>query len=122
MSVSNSQKIFLKVFNVNCTLLKTELSSFTGSIINDHALLRWTSESESNLKQYEVEKSVDGIHFSQSGIVATMNNPNGANYSFTDPEPISTIAYYRLKLDGLANNNITYSKIIVLYNKNASLM
>ena len=118
-SVSNSQKIFVKIFNVNCTLLNTQLLNFTGNIINDNAILKWNTESETNLKQYEVEKSFDGINFFRTGIVATVNDINGAEYSFNDPDPISSVAYYRLKLQVLYGNDIKYSKIIVLYNKNA---
>ena len=83
------------------------------------AILQWTSENEENLKEYEVEKSTDGINFSRTGIVAAMNDINGANYSFNDPDPISSVAYYRLKLAGLCTNDNKYSKIIALYNKNA---
>ena len=119
-SVGNSQKIFVKVFNVNCTLLNTQLLDFTGNIINNTGILRWSSESEKNLKQYIVERSIDGINFSQSGVVAAVNDANGASYSFSDPDPIATVAYYRLKLAGLSGNDNKYSKIIVLYNKSAS--
>ena len=118
-SVSNSQKIFVKIFNVNCTLLTTQLLNFSGSIINDNAVLKWKSEGETNLKQYEVEKSVDGTNFFRTGIVATLNNSNGGDYSFNDPDPISSVAYYRLKLPGRFGNDTRYSKIIVLYNNNA---
>ena len=118
-SVSNSQKIFVKIFNMNCTLLNTQLLNFTGNIINDNATLKWRSERETNLKQYEVEKSIDGTKFFRTGIVATMNDINGADYSFNDPDPIASVAYYRLKLPGRLGNDIRFSKIIALYNKNA---
>ena len=118
-SVSNSQKIFVKVFNINCTLLNNMVLNFSGNIINDNAILKWTSEGETNLNEYEVEKSLDGINFSRTGIVATMNDINGSDYFFNDPEPISSVVYYRLKLPGLSANDTKYSKIIVLYNKNA---
>jgi hypothetical protein len=120
-SVGNSQRIFVKVFNVNCTLLNNMILNFTGNIINDNAILKWTSEGETNLKEYEVEKSLDGINFSRTGIVATTNDINGSDYSFNDPEPISSVVYYRLKLPSLSGNDTKYSKIIVLYNKNALL-
>ena len=118
-SVNNSQRIFVKVYNVNCTLLDTKLLNFSGSIINDKAILRWTSQNEVNLKNYEVEKSIDGINFSRAGIVAAVNDINGASYAFNDPETIFSLAYYRLKLASMSNNDNKYSKIIVLYNKNA---
>ncbi|HEX7458484.1 MAG TPA: T9SS type A sorting domain-containing protein, partial [Ginsengibacter sp.] len=118
-SVGNSQKIFVKVFNINCTLLNNMVLNFSGNIINDNAILKWTSEGETNLNEYEVEKSLDGINFSRTGIVATMNDINGSDYFFNDPEPISSVVYYRLRLSGLSANDTKYSKIIVLYNKNA---
>ncbi|MGH2646060.1 MAG: T9SS type A sorting domain-containing protein [Ginsengibacter sp.] len=119
-SVNNSQKIFMKVFNVSCTLLNTTILSFSGNVVTNTALLKWASASEINLKEYQIEKSTDGINFSQAGTVAAANDPNGSSYTFNDPEPISSVAYYRLKLTDFSNNGSKYSKIIVLYNKNAS--
>jgi hypothetical protein len=119
-SVGNSQKIFVKVFNVNCTLLDTKLLTFSGSMLNDQTLLRWSSQNEGDLKEYEIEKSLDGIKFYKTGIVAGINDDNGAGYSFVDAEPLSSVAYYRLKLVSGSNTGDKYSKIIVLYNKNAS--
>ncbi|MEO7119537.1 MAG: T9SS type A sorting domain-containing protein, partial [Ginsengibacter sp.] len=118
-SVGNSQKIFVKVFNTNCALLATNILNFNGNLADDKTVLQWTSQTGANLKSFEVEKSLDGVHFSQTGIVASMNNANGGNYFFTDPVPISSVAYYRLKLISDADNGDKYSKIIVLYNRNA---
>lgn len=119
-SVSNSQKIFVKIYNVSCTLLNNLLLNFSAYINNDKANLQWTtSGDETNLKEYDVEKSLDGLNFSRTGIIATMKHFNGAVYSFNDPVPISSVAYYRLKLPALSGNETKYSKIIALYNKNA---
>ena len=82
-------------------------------------MLRWTSKNEVNLKLYEVEKSKDGINFSPIGIVNGVNDVDGANYMFSDPEEISSIVYYRLKLVSIAGGDNRYSKIVLLYNKNA---
>ncbi len=118
-SVSNSQKIFLKVFNVNCALLATNILNFSGNLADDKTILHWTSQTGANLKSFEVEKSLDGVHFLQTGVVASINNVNGGDYSFTDPVPVSSVAYYRLKLISDPDNGDTYSKIIALYNRNA---
>lgn len=119
-AVNNSQKIFLKIFNTSCSLLNAGSIAFYGNIINDKAILKWTSPSEQDIKEYEVEKSIDGIKFLQVGII-TANNINGATYTFPDPETVSSMAYYRVKLISKSNNNNVYSKIISLYNKNALL-
>jgi hypothetical protein len=118
-AVSNSQKIFVKVFNVNCTLLEAKLLNFNGASINDKAILRWTSQNETDLKAYDVEKSVDGVNFSKVGTVAAVNDINGASYIFNDPGTISSITYFRLRLVSLSSEASKYSKIIVLYNKDA---
>jgi hypothetical protein len=118
-SVNNSQKIFVKVYNVVCNVLEANSFSFYGSIINNKARLRWTSQNEENLKEYEVEKSVDGTTFTKEGVVAAANDINGASYAFSDPEKITSLSYYRLKLISQSKNDATYSKIVILYNKDA---
>ena len=119
-SVNNSQKIFVKVFKVNCTLLTTNILTFNGSIGNENAILRWTSTSENNLKEYVVEKSLDGINFFATNIVAAVNGTNAENYTFNDPEKIISMAYYRLRVVDKDNRGNKYSNIIVVYNKDAA--
>ena len=119
-AVSNSQKVFLKVYSVKCTVLDARLLSFSGSIINDKSSLRWTSQNENDLKQYEIEKSMNGITFTKAGIVMAANNINGASYVFNDPENTTSLEYYRLKLVSRLNNQDSYSKIIMLFNQDAS--
>jgi len=121
-SVGNSQKIFVKVFNVNCTLLNNMILNFSGNIINDNAILKWTSEGETNLKEYEVEKSLDGINFSRTGIIATMNDINGATYSFNDPEPIPSVVYYRLRLPAYPATILNTPKLLCCIIKMPCLM
>jgi hypothetical protein len=120
-SVGNSQKIFIKVFNTHCTLLDATLVSFQGNISNNNGMLTWTSQQESNLKLYEVQRSNDGIHFLPEGTVVSANGLNEANYTFADPQPISSEAYYRLKLVSTYGDDNKYSKIIVLFNRNSQL-
>src|SRR5690606_16899267 len=56
----------------------------------------WTVEAESNLKQYEVEKSVDGNTFSKAATVAA-SNINGGKYQWLDQAPASGYNYYRIR-------------------------
>ncbi len=117
-SVNNSQRIYLKVYNTNCTVLQASVLNFTGIIINDKANLRWNTENETDLKKYIVEKSFDGKAYLESGIAENINADG--DYSFTDPNPVTTVAYYRLKLVSNTENNFKYSKVVALYNKDAS--
>lgn len=63
---------------------------------NENILVEWTVEAESNLKQYEVEKSVDGNTFSKAATVAT-SNINGGKYQWLDQTPASGYNYYRIR-------------------------
>jgi hypothetical protein len=118
-AVNNSQKIFLKVFDAKCSILNAQLLNFYGDVIGDKAILKWATQNEQNMKEYQVEKSPDGVNFSTIGVAAAANDANGSNYTFNDPENITSLAYYRLKLTGQSNNRDQYSKTIVLYNKSA---
>lgn len=96
-----------------CTgLLPVTITSFTGIKNNDAVLLQWTAGNEINFRQYEIERSIDGVHFSTSGIVTAANK---TSYSFTDnhlPE-IKTI-FYRLKMLD-ADGKFSYSKVISIH-------
>ncbi len=118
-SVSNSQRIFVKVYNASCGVLDTKLLNFKGTLVNDKGVLKWTS-SEVNLKEYQVEKSLNGVNFFRAGIVSAKNNPDEVNYFFNDPEKISGMVYYRLRLISKSNVADKYSKTITLYNKDTN--
>lgn len=120
-SVDNSQKVFLKVYSSSCSVLDTKIENISGKTINKKNVINWEIEGgEKNIKEYIIEKSTDGIHFSKAGIVTSDDNKLG-KYTFTDPENISAINYYRLKI---VSNNQTppnYSKTILVYNGSSSV-
>ncbi len=119
-AVNNSQKVFLKVYNPkSCPILDTRILNFNGAVISERSLLKWSSQNEEGLLEYEIEKSTDGIHFYRIGKVAAIRL-NEAGYSFGDPEGISNTVYYRLKLIKTDNSSTKYSKIISLYNRNST--
>ncbi len=118
-SVDNSQKIFLKVFNVSCSVLDSKLISFTGNILNEKATLKWSVSNEGGLREYEIQKSIDGIHFTRLGIMNSNKDVNGSSYVFYDAEfNPNWVTYYRIRLISATNIPDTYSKIIALGNKN----
>ncbi len=117
-SVNGSQRVFLKVNGVGCKPVNANILSFAGAIENSRSRLKWISENEINLKEYIVEKSLDGIHFYKAGSVKATNVNNGG-YVFDDPENISMVAYYRLQLINADRDSYKKSKTIVLYNRNA---
>jgi ELWxxDGT repeat protein len=92
----------LFVVNGNFVALPVRLTDFTVVPRINDALLQWSTRQEINSKNYTVQRSYDGQHFDDIGIV----NANGttslvSKYSFTDPGIMNSgksIVYYRLKV------------------------
>ncbi len=84
-----------------------------------HALLDWTTQTEENNSHFDVERSIDNIHFEKIGIVKSKNSiDNNVQYSFTDLNAKNLPAdkiYYRLRqVDN--DQKINYSEILSLIN------
>jgi predicted esterase len=61
-------------------------------------LLQWETASEQNTSYFAVERSADGVSYATIGQVAAAGNSTLAkDYSFTDVNPPSGNAYYRLR-------------------------
>lgn len=67
-------------------------------------LLKWTTSSEANSKNFEVERSADAVNFQLLQTVpAAGNSTSNRNYDAIDRQPLNGISYYRLRqtdLDG----------------------
>ena len=105
------------IFNATGALPVT-VTNFTAQKITNAVILTWSATNETGFKQYDIERSIDGIKFITIGNVEGRNLPQ---YSFTDNSlPSNTVAYYRLKMidaDGkFKNSNILAVKL----NKNFS--
>jgi hypothetical protein len=76
--------------------------------------LAWVTTEENNSKEFDVERSGDGSHFTAIGVVAAKgNSASTTNYTFDDAQPLTGDNYYRLRqvdLDGKA----VYSKTVKL--------
>jgi hypothetical protein len=100
---------------IDCgTVLKTNLLSFNGNLVNSLSNLNWTATSEDRDVKYVVERSADGIVFTEVGTVNGYNNSNGVNtYNLVDQIPVSGKAFYRLAMVN-ASSSKKYSRIISL--------
>lgn len=116
-SVDNSQSIFLKIYSSGCFILNADLLNFYGTLLKNKAILKWTSQNDVGTKEYEIEKSTDGVYFSSIRKINASGNKDINYYTFDDPETISDIVYYRLKMVNKELNIYKYSKTIVLYNR-----
>jgi Secretion system C-terminal sorting domain len=79
---------------------------------NNSVQVEWQTANEINVKNYEIEKSADGIHFTAAG---TLNAKGTAanNYSWIDISPANGNNYYRIKeID--ADSKFMYSGIVLV--------
>jgi hypothetical protein len=96
--------------------LPIALEAFSGKMSGADALLTWQTTLEENAKEYQVERSPDGVHFDKIGSVpATSNSNTRRNYSFIDRTVIHDNNYYRLRMVDL-DGQTKYSKIVLIKN------
>lgn len=62
----------------------------------DDILVKWSLATESNVKQYEIERSTDGTDFTIVG-VQRFDAALHANYSWLDEQPLNGWNYYRIR-------------------------
>jgi uncharacterized repeat protein (TIGR01451 family) len=93
--------------------LAVKMTSFTGIRTGNNALLKWTTYIEIKNDRFEIERSEDGIHFSQRGNVTGSGSTDiKHDYQFTDPLNTSAkIVYYRLRVVDI-DGKFNYSNII----------
>ncbi len=95
--------------------LPLNLTSFKASFNGKATQVKWSTENEVNVAGFGVEKSLDGINFSQIDFVAAKNNSTRTEYSIMDDKMKGGTSYYRLKqLD--KNGLFKYSSIEVIKN------
>lgn len=72
------------------------------------ALVQWETAHEMHTSNYFIERSIDGIHFSEIGSMNPANRNEANVYHFRDPSPLNGTGYYRIKAVGV-NGEIVYS-------------
>lgn len=83
--------------SVTANPLAVELTDFSCALISGSSVtLRWSTASETDLSGWVVERSPDGVSFTEIGRFATSPNPMGQTYSYTDQLPQPGMYYYRL--------------------------
>lgn len=76
-------------------------------------LVNWALDNAAIVDRYEVERSADGINFTQIGEAAAIKNEAAsAAYSFTDLNPEPGIYYYRIKAVSDAYKAYEYTEAV----------
>ncbi len=78
--------------------LPVQLINYTGSCENKSVTLKWTSVNETNSAFYTIEKSFDGINYSNlTTVTAAGNSSQNITYTYIDVSPgDNNLNYYRL--------------------------
>jgi len=103
-------------FGTTNATLPLDLLTFSGNLINNKSvLLKWKTENEINTSYFEVQRSADGVNFSNIGNVnANGNTTSAINYQLNDNDAYnqqSLLLYYRLKMVDI-NGDYKYSNVI----------
>ncbi|MEO9005200.1 MAG: T9SS type A sorting domain-containing protein, partial [Ginsengibacter sp.] len=75
--------------------------------------ISWGTTNEKNVKQLDIERSLNGIDFSNLNFVAAQNNWVN-NYNWVDATPVEGNNYYRIVSRDLDGRK-TYSKVMKVY-------
>lgn len=110
--------LYMKGFAYPPSTLPVKLTSFTATLNNSKADLKWITATEINASHFVIERSFDGINFTQAGLMfATGNSTEKVNYSFSDNlmASASSVVWYRLvSVDMDGKTELSETRIIWL--------
>jgi hypothetical protein len=102
--------------NSNSNPLPITLTSFNATYIaeNNSVLTDWSVASQLNNNEFVVEKTTDGINYTQVGTLpGAGTTPFAQSYSLVDNNPIQGVSYYRLKQIDMDGNSTEFSPVAV---------
>ena len=120
MAIPNNDKTVSAVnFMTNAILsgnnaslpLPVKLVSFNGSVNKNKTQLQWMVAENETARNFEVQRSTNGIDFVTAGTVSASTKSGDAQYSFTENNAAERVMY-RLKMYD-NNYKAEYSKILV---------
>jgi len=116
---------WFKQFTLSQISLPLSLIDFNATLNKSKVDLKWTTVDERNVSHFEIERSTDGVNYSQAALVFAYGNTNEKkNYSFLDDVTSvqSSIVYYRLRskdIDG--KSQLSQIRIIRLDKQTSNL-
>lgn len=98
--------------------LPVKLTSFTASNKNNNVTLKWQTQYEQNSSHYNIQRSTDGVNFTNEARVTAAGNSNlPLNYSHNDLLPASIqskkAVFYRLQSVD-KDGKFAYSQVVML--------
>ncbi len=96
----------------DCSALPVTLTGLSASSVENNVKLTWQTASENNNKGFEVQRSTDGVQWTNIGFVNGSGNSSGLHsYAYNDNNLAPDRYYYRLRqvdMDG----HFSYSSIV----------
>ena len=123
---NNNSADFTTVANANILLrnsaaeapLAVKLTNFNAVPKGTDVYIAWSNLTESGIKDYTVERSVNGTDFIQLiTIKPTGNQGNEARYSAVDASPVKGINFYRIRVVEISGRTI-FSNVLKLNTSN----
>ncbi len=97
------------------SILPTHILSFSGNKQGNDVLLNWVIDIASDYDYFTIEKSEDGLLFTEIGNVMADQFPGNHTFSFTDKNIGAGNFYYRIKVIQ-KNGSVIYSNIVRISN------
>lgn len=92
--------------------LPIKLNGFSAQLNSDKTVtVKWKVDEQQDVVSYIVERSTDGINFSQAGVI--FPDLNTDNYSFIDMSPASGKNHYRLRIKE-TSGKLTFSQTVTV--------
>lgn len=110
-AASYAQDRFRLVFNTPLSAVPSvpHFTSLQATAVNSNILVSWNTLNQNNVTQYFVQKSTDGVHFSD---VATLPSVNTSGvYNWTDHYPSDQLNYYRVR-EVATSGTLDYTPVI----------
>jgi Secretion system C-terminal sorting domain len=103
------------------TSLPLNFLSFDAIRSDETVLLKWKTADEVNVKQFQVQRSLNGNDWSTLGVVGALNTTGPNDYSYTDANPMTGNNQYRIAEQDL-DGKLMYTGIrIVPFNNGGDL-
>lgn len=115
--VSESQLYGIAIESPIATL-PVSSTSVTASAIDTKNKVIWKTTNEYQVKQYEVQRSSDGISFSVAGIIQATGT---REYHWIDGQPFTGKTYYRIKAVDFSGTT-SQTNVVVVYRSAATVL
>ena len=103
------------------SVLPVSLIDFNATVNKGKVVTNWICNQETQISNYEVEKSTNAIDFMSIGEVTATNSVNTHSYAFTDINPYSGKSFYRLRINDMSGRS-QFSDIQPVYISQSGLI